>query len=181
MAVITTLPVPDCLNLVQHLQPRCLEDSFLTQQTRKKGTAKAQSLPTLRQCSDYQASSFSWHKRSPSKDDSSELSSQVPRLQGDFQPADKVCSSPGEKREESRPGGSPNYLGNNEHSGKALYFLSCSFIVFSFHSFSFIFFHFLSFSIIVYHFLSFSFIFFHFLSFFLCWVLKMPQFRHDFF
>ena len=26
----------DCLNLVQHLQPRCLEDRFLPQQTRKK-------------------------------------------------------------------------------------------------------------------------------------------------
>ena len=27
IAVITTLPVPDCLHLVQHLQPRCLEVS----------------------------------------------------------------------------------------------------------------------------------------------------------
>ena len=31
-------------NLVQHLQPRCLEDRFLPQLTRKNGTAKARSL-----------------------------------------------------------------------------------------------------------------------------------------
>ena len=53
----------------------------------------------------------------------------------------------------SRPGGSPNSLGNNEHSGKALYFLSFSF---SFLSLSFMFFHFLSFSFIVFHVLSFT-------------------------
>ena len=59
----------------------------------------------------------------------------------------------------SCPGGSPNSVGNNEHSGKALYVLSCSFILFSrSFSFSFMFFHFLSFSVIFCHFLSFSFI-----------------------
>ena len=42
-ALITTLPVLDCLNLVQHLLPMCLEDRFLPWQTRK-GTAEAQSL-----------------------------------------------------------------------------------------------------------------------------------------
>ena len=36
VAVTTTLAVLDCLNLVQHLQLRCLEDRFLPQQ-RKKG------------------------------------------------------------------------------------------------------------------------------------------------
>ena len=41
----------------------------------------------------------------------------------------------------SRPGGSPNSLGNDEHSGKALYFLSFSFIFFHFLSCSFMFFH----------------------------------------
>ena len=42
IAFIVTLPVLDCLNLVQHLQPRCLEDRFLPQQTKTKGTATAQ-------------------------------------------------------------------------------------------------------------------------------------------
>ena len=37
----------DCLNLVQHLQLRCLEDRFLRQKKGKKGTAKAQSLQHL--------------------------------------------------------------------------------------------------------------------------------------
>ena len=37
----------DCLNLVQHLQLRCLEDRFLPQKKGKKGTAKAQSLQHL--------------------------------------------------------------------------------------------------------------------------------------
>ena len=36
VAVTTTMAVLDCLNLVQHLQLRCLEDRFLPQQ-RKKG------------------------------------------------------------------------------------------------------------------------------------------------
>ena len=35
-ALITTLPVLDCLNSVQHVQPRCLEESFLPLQPRKK-------------------------------------------------------------------------------------------------------------------------------------------------
>ena len=76
-------------------------------------------------------------------------------------------------KKESRPGGSPNSLGNNEHSGKALYFLSFCFIFFFLFFFSFYFsfsFHFLSFS---FHFLyiffprffSCSFSFFHFHSF----------------
>ena len=34
----------DCLNLGQHLQPRCLEDRFLPQHTRNEGTAEAHSL-----------------------------------------------------------------------------------------------------------------------------------------
>ena len=88
----------------------------------------------------------------------------------------------------SRRGGSPNSLGNNEHSAKSpwsrenhtfqggstvfiffhfLYFISFSFIFFHFLSCSFMFFHFLSFSFIFFHFLSFSFIFFYFLSFLL--------------
>ena len=96
----------------------------------------------------------------------------------------------------SRPGGSPNSLWNNEHSGKALYFLSCSFIFFHFHSLffhcffiSFIFFRFLSFS---FSFVSFSFIFVHcvfilfsffFFLFFFSRALKilfLPRFPHDF-
>ena len=44
IALVTTLPVPDCLNLVHHLQPRRLEDRFLPQQPRKKGHSPAQSL-----------------------------------------------------------------------------------------------------------------------------------------
>ena len=60
------------------------------------------------------------------------------------------------------PGRLPNSLGNDEHSAKALYFLSFSFI-FHFLSLSFIFVHFRSFSFIFFDFLLFSFIFFHFL------------------
>ena len=45
--MVTTLTVPDCLNLVQHLHPRCLEDRFVLQQTRKKGTAIALSLQRI--------------------------------------------------------------------------------------------------------------------------------------
>ena len=44
IALITTLPVLNCLNSAQDLQPKCLEDRFLPQQTIKKSTAKAQSL-----------------------------------------------------------------------------------------------------------------------------------------
>ena len=44
IALITTLPVPDRPNSVQHLQARCPEDRFLPPQARKKATAKAQSL-----------------------------------------------------------------------------------------------------------------------------------------
>ena len=39
-ALITTLPVLDCLNFVQHLQPRCLEDRFDPSITKRKGTAQ---------------------------------------------------------------------------------------------------------------------------------------------
>ena len=63
-------------------------------------------------------------------------------------------------KKERRPGGSPNSRRNNEHSEKALYVLSFSFIVFSLF---FIFLHFLSFlSFSFFHFLSFSFILFPF-------------------
>ena len=60
----------------------------------------------------------------------------------------------------SRRGGFHNPLENNEHSGKALFFLSLPFT--SFHSLSLPFtsFHFLSVSFSFFHFLSFSFIFF---------------------
>ena len=81
--------------------------------------------------------------------------------------SEKVCSSPREKKE-SRPGGSPNSLGNKEHSAKALSFLSFFFhffIFFHFLSFSFIFFHFHLLSFIFLDFLAFSFVFFHFPSF----------------
>ena len=71
----------------------------------------------------------------------------------------------------SRPGGSPNSLGNNEHSGKALYFLSFSFIFLSLsfmfvhvRSCSFMFVHVRSLSFIVFHCLSLSFIVFQCLS-----------------
>ena len=69
MALIATPPVPDCLNLVQHLQPRCLEDRFLPKQTRKKGALLnlvhfSNSFPTSRQSSDCQAASTSWQRRS---------------------------------------------------------------------------------------------------------------------
>ena len=65
------------------------------------------------------------------------------------------------KKKGSRPGGSPNSLGNDEHSGKALSFVSFSSIFFHFLSFSFIliFFH-----LFFFHFLSCSFMFFHVLS-----------------
>ena len=36
IALIATLPVIGCLNLVQHMQPRCLEDSFLPPQNKEK-------------------------------------------------------------------------------------------------------------------------------------------------
>ena len=36
IALIATLPVLDCLNSVQHLQPSCLEDRFLPQQNKEK-------------------------------------------------------------------------------------------------------------------------------------------------
>ena len=44
IALITTQPVPDCLNSVQHLQPLCLEDRFLRQQTKREGSYGARSL-----------------------------------------------------------------------------------------------------------------------------------------
>ena len=43
-AETTTLPLPDCLNSVHHLQPKCLEDRCLPLQTMEKSTAEAQSL-----------------------------------------------------------------------------------------------------------------------------------------
>ena len=39
--------MPDCLNLVQHLQPKCLEGSFLPLQTRKTSTAESRNVPTF--------------------------------------------------------------------------------------------------------------------------------------
>ena len=45
--LITTLPVLDCPHSVQHLQPRCLEDKFLLQQTRKKKHCQGQSLQDI--------------------------------------------------------------------------------------------------------------------------------------
>ena len=47
VAGITTLPVPVCPNSVQHLQPTCLENRFLPQQSKEKSTAKAQSLQRI--------------------------------------------------------------------------------------------------------------------------------------
>ena len=67
IASMTALPVLDCLNLVQHMQPSCMEGRFLPQQN-KKNTAKAQSfqhiVPTFQQSSDNLASDISWHRRS---------------------------------------------------------------------------------------------------------------------
>ena len=104
----------------------------------------------------------------------------------------------------SRLGGSTISLGNNEHSGKALCFLSFSFIFFHFLSISFIFFQFLSFSLsfsqflsvsftfvhhrsvyfMFVHFRSVSFIFFHFLSFSFIFLGAqnpfLPRLPHDF-
>ena len=37
IALITTLPLLVCVNLVEHLQPRCLEDRFLPQPNKEKG------------------------------------------------------------------------------------------------------------------------------------------------
>ena len=77
IALITTLPMLDCLNLVQHLQPRRLEDMFLPLQTRKKSTAKSSvtsaHLPALLRlpCSVHLLA----------KDDSLALSLRAPRLQ----------------------------------------------------------------------------------------------------
>ena len=90
----------------------------------------------------------------------------------------KFAPRPGKKG--SRPGGSPNSLVNNEHSGKALYFLSFSFMFVL--SFSFIFFHFLSlsfFSVIFFH--CFSFFFSSCPSFFgVLKILFFPRLPHDF-
>ena len=77
----------------------------------------------------------------------------------------------------SRPGGSANSLGNNEHSTKALHFLSFSFLFFPFLSFSFLC---LSFSFIVFHFLSLSFIVFHCLSLSFVFFLFVGCSRSDF-
>ena len=79
-------------------------------------------------------------------------------LLGNNAHSEKVCSR--QVKKGSRQGGSPNSKWNNEHSEKALYFLTCSFMFFHFLSFPFISFHFLSF---FFYFISFS--FFHFLSF----------------
>ena len=88
VAVTATLPVLDWLNLVQHLQPKCLEDRFLPPQTRRKGPVIAQSLQHISshpsgspQTIRHLASSG---KGDPSPDGSSELSLQGPRLQGNF-------------------------------------------------------------------------------------------------
>ena len=72
--------------------------------------------------------------------------------------SEKVCSSPKGKKG-SRPGGSPNSLGKNEHSRKALW--SRENHTFEGGSTVFILFHFLPFSFIAF---SFPFIFFPFLS-----------------
>ena len=64
---ITTLPVLDRPNSVQHLQARCRRDNYSLQLKRMIGTAKAVTsahhFPT-RQSSAYQATSISCHKRS---------------------------------------------------------------------------------------------------------------------
>ena len=64
---ITTLPVLDRPNSVQHLQARCRGDNYSLQLKRMIGTAKAVTsahhFPT-RQSSAYQATSISCHKRS---------------------------------------------------------------------------------------------------------------------
>ena len=91
--------------------------------------------------------------------------------------SEKVCSSHREKGEP--PGRLPNSQRNNEHSGKALYVLSCSFMFFHFLPFSFMFYQFLAVSFIFYHFRSFSFIFFHFLSVSLIF-LHFPSFSFIF-
>ena len=62
------------------------------------------------------------------------------------------------------PGGSPNSLGNNEHSGKALNFLSFSFIFCHFLKFSCMFLHVLACSCMFLHGLACSCMFFHVLS-----------------
>ena len=73
IALMTTLPALGCLNLVQRLQPRCLEDRFLLNKTRKtkhheSKAASGNSLVTLERRT-------SLGRRDSSKDDSSALSS----------------------------------------------------------------------------------------------------------
>ena len=91
IALITTQPVLDCLNLGQHLQPRCLES--LSAKQRKRALLKLNhfntSYPTFQQASDTKHLT-SPDTRDPLKDDSSGLSSQAPRLRGDFLPA-RLC------------------------------------------------------------------------------------------
>ena len=95
IALITAPPAPDSLNLVQHLQPRCLEDRFLPQQTRKSQssvTAAPHEAPSgSPQTSRHLASCG---KGDPWEDDSPELSSQVPRLHGILPPAWPNCWAP---------------------------------------------------------------------------------------
>ena len=64
------------------------------------------------------------------------------------------------KKKRSQPGGSPNSPGTNEHSGKALSFLSFSFVFCHFLSCSFSFFQFLSLSFSFFHWFSLVFLFF---------------------
>ena len=95
-ALIATLPVLGCLNLVHHLQHRCQEDRFLPQQTKKKkGAANAQ--PVLLACGGKHSlvtHLTSLGTRDPSKDDSSELSSQAPHLRKNL-PRTTAAQPPG--------------------------------------------------------------------------------------
>ena len=81
--------------MVQHLQPRCLEDRFLPQQTRKKkGTAKAKSLQRsishLPVVLKLPSNLLSWLKRSIDK----QLRAQGPCLHGNLTPACPNCFAP---------------------------------------------------------------------------------------
>ena len=91
------LPMPDCLNSAQHLQPRCLEDRFslikLEKSTADAHITSAHHVPpsgspqTAKQLT-------SPGTGDPLTSDSLELSLQVPRLQGNFPRACPNCFAP---------------------------------------------------------------------------------------
>ena len=92
IALITTPPLLDCLNSVQHLHPRCLEDRFLRKQTKAQSLQHIIShlLAVLR----LPGSVHLLTKKNPTKDDSSALSVPAPHHQRNFPQACLDCLAP---------------------------------------------------------------------------------------